>query len=442
MPDAVGDHHPIDATRRWTRVSPRKALLELVALFARHGDAYRTHSPAIERDLFAVCRIRTTCATCSSTTPPIIAKGIGIERVAILLGNGLDDQRAAAMAHCSAAGPALRSTARPSHARRAGHDRGEPATRQRAGETAARAGTTINLTQDMSEVTLEGRAARGVRNGARARGRRARRGAFALLTQESGRNLEFAYAFANSPSRSRPRSTRAPRRIEPRDDILQMLLLDARDRRAGDPMADRQLVDEILTLVVAGHETTASTLNWVWYLLALIRPPTRACTPNSPQPRSSRGMRTSSGLRSRARSSTGAAPVSAGLMLTRRAPGRRHAGRVRLPTGAEYWSRRTSSIATRAGQLPERFDPDRSTPDAVAARDRFALPFGLGPRACIGEHFALVEMPVARQDARERASGSSRPRASGRARAQVNLRARGDALVMLPTLRPWPNPLR
>ena len=33
-------------------------------------------------------------------------------------------------------------------------------------------------------------------------------------------------------------------------------------------MSDKQLVDEVMTLIVAGHETTASTLNWTWYLLA------------------------------------------------------------------------------------------------------------------------------------------------------------------------------
>ena len=45
-------------------------------------------------------------------------------------------------------------------------------------------------------------------------------------------------------------------------------MMDARDRDRGQPMSDAQLVREVLTLVVAGHETTASLLNWLWYLLA------------------------------------------------------------------------------------------------------------------------------------------------------------------------------
>ena len=51
-----------------------------------------------------------------------------------------------------------------------------------------------------------------------------------------------------------------------RNDIVS-LLIDARDRQTGEPMSDRELLDEIMTLIVAGHETTASSLNWFWYLL-------------------------------------------------------------------------------------------------------------------------------------------------------------------------------
>jgi cytochrome P450 len=52
-----------------------------------------------------------------------------------------------------------------------------------------------------------------------------------------------------------------------RSNDIVSLLIDARDRQTGEPMSDRQMLDEILTLIVAGHETTASSLNWFWYLL-------------------------------------------------------------------------------------------------------------------------------------------------------------------------------
>src|SRR5262249_25819906 len=61
----------------------------------------------------------------------------------------------------------------------------------------------------------------------------------------------------------------APRRADtpPRGDLLDMLLA-ARDPETGEGMSDRQLRDEILTIFMAGHETTANALSWVWYLLA------------------------------------------------------------------------------------------------------------------------------------------------------------------------------
>jgi cytochrome P450 len=45
------------------------------------------------------------------------------------------------------------------------------------------------------------------------------------------------------------------------------MLLSARDKETGVGMTDREVIDEITTLIIAGHETTASALNWTWYLL-------------------------------------------------------------------------------------------------------------------------------------------------------------------------------
>jgi len=54
----------------------------------------------------------------------------------------------------------------------------------------------------------------------------------------------------------------------PRDDLLSMLLA-ARGAEGGRRMTDRELRDETVTLLLAGHETTANALSWTWYLLAL-----------------------------------------------------------------------------------------------------------------------------------------------------------------------------
>src|SRR5207245_9180115 len=46
------------------------------------------------------------------------------------------------------------------------------------------------------------------------------------------------------------------------------MLMSARDKESGARMGERELIDEVMTLIVAGHETTASGLNWTWYLLS------------------------------------------------------------------------------------------------------------------------------------------------------------------------------
>ena len=90
---------------------------------------------------------------------------------------------------------------------------------------------------------------------------------FVAILQDARRDTRFAYEF-----RQLAREVRglvAERRVRPgrRFDLLQ-LLLDARDADTGEAMSDAEVVDEVMTLVVAGHETTASTLNWTWWLLA------------------------------------------------------------------------------------------------------------------------------------------------------------------------------
>jgi cytochrome P450 len=182
------------------------------------------------------------------------------------------------------------------------------------------------------------------------------------------------------------------------DDLLSMLL-DARDAATGEAMSDRQLRDEVLTTLFGGYEATADSLAWTWHLLA-----------RHPE----------ADARFRAEVETGMAddaPTADALGrmdFTRRvvmesmrlyppfwwnlraARADDEVGGQRIPAGAtvllvtyathhhpEFWAD------------PDRFDPDRFLPEAVAGRHRHAyVPFGTGQRACIGRHLAMLETPL------------------------------------------------
>ena len=192
----------------------------------------------------------------------------------------------------------------------------------------------------------------------------------------------------------------AERRADPaeRNDLLAMLLA-ARDPETGEGMSDKQLRDEILTIFMAGHETTANALAWVWYLLAqhpdaearLHDEVDRVLGGRMPRFADLAALKwTRMVIEETLRLYP---PAHA---IARRAVGEDRIGGARIPRGASisismYVTHRNPNIWPE----PERFDPERFATDAVARRHRFAyLPFGGGPRVCIGNTFALTEAQV------------------------------------------------
>jgi cytochrome P450 len=173
--------------------------------------------------------------------------------------------------------------------------------------------------------------------------------------------------------------------------------MEAPGRAHGQPMPDAQLVREIMTLVVAGHETTAGLLNWLWYLL-------------SRHPQSQ--MRLS---REFDRLRWGEVPTIDGLanytytgqvidealrlypplwLMTRRALNDDPLGDFFVPAGTEiYISPYLIQRSPDLWEVPDRFDPDRMHPENRLNRPELALcPFGAGARNCIGEPFARLEI--------------------------------------------------
>jgi unspecific monooxygenase len=179
----------------------------------------------------------------------------------------------------------------------------------------------------------------------------------------------------------------------PRD--LFDLLLAARDPETGDAFTSEQLRDQIATMILAGHETTAATLFWSLVLLA-IAPGEQQCvaeeadaaeiTPDNAMEMVSRLVRT------RAVISEALRLYPPAFTIVREAIGPDQAGEIGIKRGAIVliapWVLHRHVHHWRD---PDAFDPSRFLPDAPPI-PRFAyLPFGAGPRVCVGAQFALAE---------------------------------------------------
>jgi cytochrome P450 len=177
---------------------------------------------------------------------------------------------------------------------------------------------------------------------------------------------------------------------------LLSILLQARDEETGEGMTDRQVRDEVMTLLLAGHETTATALTWTWYLLSQYpeveerlhaeldevlagQPPAVDHLPRLPYTR----MILDETLR--------LYPPT--FSLSRRALVDDEIGGYALPAKSTillcpYTTHRHPAF----WENPGVFDPERFSPERAADRPHFAyFPFGGGPRQCIGNQFALME---------------------------------------------------
>ncbi|MEV6985365.1 cytochrome P450 [Sphaerisporangium sp. NPDC051017] len=179
------------------------------------------------------------------------------------------------------------------------------------------------------------------------------------------------------------------------DDVVSRLI--ASTREEADPCVGRlRMRDELVTLLLAGHETTASTLSWTFHLLD-----------GHPEVRER--------LRAEAVEVLGdRLPVYEDLhrlkytamvveevmrlyppvwMLPREAQGDDEVGGYHVPAGADvlispYTLHRHPAFWDR----PEVFDPERFDPDRPGGRPRYAyIPFGAGPRFCVGNHLGMME---------------------------------------------------
>jgi cytochrome P450 len=181
-------------------------------------------------------------------------------------------------------------------------------------------------------------------------------------------------------------------------DLLGMLM-SARDEDTGKGMSDQQMRDEIFTIFLAGHETTASLLGWTLFLLGQ-NPDVEARlrfeqqevlggqTPDH------ENLRKMDYTRKVLEEALRMYPPA--WMFARQAVREDVVDGYALPAGASIMlSPYVTHHLPEFWEDPDRFDPERFTMDRMENRPRFAyFPFGGGPRLCIGNNFALMEAPL------------------------------------------------
>jgi cytochrome P450 len=186
------------------------------------------------------------------------------------------------------------------------------------------------------------------------------------------------------------------RHADQEDNDLLSMLIAAKDADSGEYMTDQQLRDEVITLFLAGHETTANALSWTWYLLSKFpdverklyqelnqvlegRVPTLADIPALPYTR----MVIDESIRL----------FPPAWLISRTAREDDVVDGITIPAGSiAFLSPYVTHRHPDLWENPEGFDPERFSPARSASRPDFAyFPFGGGPRLCIGNNFALME---------------------------------------------------
>jgi cytochrome P450 len=364
------------------------SLERMTQLFARLGDTYRVFAPGRKSYSYVIHHPDDVKRVLVSNHRNY-TKGAGLDRVKILLGKGLMTSEGEFWRH-------QRYMMQPFFHRRVVTEFAQTLAAVNEQFTTrwdgfAARGEPLNVTEEMSELTLEI-----VLHSIFGRDLPQLSEDFAVVTKDQARNLQFAFKFRSLTKLVATVIARRRAGKEEHFDFVGMLM-SARDKESGEPMTERALIDEIMTLVVAGHETTASALNWTWYLISQYP---------AVESRLHAEIDASAMMTAPSLEQMEALPYTRqvidealrlyppGWLLSRRSIDADVLSGYDLPAGTDvllplYLLHRHP----RYWKDPDVFWPERFAPEHEADRPRFAyMPFAAGPRHCIGETLALYEM--------------------------------------------------
>ena len=400
--------------------------------FARYGDVYRVFAPA--RGVYNyVINHPDDVKRVMLTNHRNYTKGEGIDRVKILLGNGIMTSEGGFWRR-------QRRMMQPSFHRRVIDQFGklihEVNQKYEARWAAAAArGEPVNVSEDTSELTLEIVLRSIFGTDLDKLERQMGQNPFEVVAKQSNRDLKFAFQFRSLAKLVLELIKTRHESDEEHFDFLSMLMLTT-DRETGEPMGDRELIDEVLTLIVAGHETTAAALTWTWYLVTQHPEVAAALEAESDQhavdgPLGLDAAESLSFTHQVLQESLRMYPP--GWLLTRRAVEADELGGYPIAPRTdvflspyllhrhpEFWSN------------PEKFQPERFAGPDAAERHKFAyIPFAVGPRHCIGENIAMFEMLVHMHAMTRRFRLKRATNEPIVFEAQINLRPRSNLMMMV-----------
>lgn len=401
-------------------------------LFARYGDIYRVYSPGRKSHTYVINHPDDVKRVLVSNHRNY-TKGVGLDRVKILLGNGIMTSEGEFWRR-------QRYMMQPMFHRRvitefaqtiaAANDRW-----LERWDASAQRDEPINLTDDMSELTLDIVLRSVFGTDLQRLSDELGGNPFDVVTKEQARNLQFAYKFRSLTKLVAALVQRRREAQEEHFDYIGMLM-NARDKETGDAMTDRALIDEVMTLVVAGHETTASGLNWTWYLLS-----------QHPQVEARLHAEVDSAPKTEAPSLADMEALTythqvidealrlypPGWLLSRRAIEADVLSGFEIPAGTDVLlSPYLLHRHPRYWKEPDEFRPERFDAEHEAERPRFAyMPFAAGPRHCIGETFAVYEMLMHLSKVARRFRLVYVPDKPLELEAQINLRTRHPLTMRL-----------
>jgi enediyne biosynthesis protein E7 len=401
-------------------------------LYARFGDIYRVYSPSRRGFVYVINHPDDVKRVLVSNHGNYL-KGFGLDRVRMLLGNGI-------VTSDGELWRTQRYMMQPMFHRRvvtqfaavidAANDR-----LIERWQRYANSGEPVNVTDEMSEVTLDFILRAIFGDDLDRLTQTTGQNPFDLITEDSTRDLAFAARFYRLRKLVSDIITR--RRAQPSEnpDFIGMLV-QARDKASGAPMGERELVDEVMTLIVAGHETAASGLNSVWYLLSQ-HPQVEAKLHHEIDAlgeQKTPGLQISESLVYTRRIINEALRLYPPVwVLSRQSIGPDRLAGFDIPAGAQlllspYLVHRHPKFWSE----PELFRPERDEPESQGRGSLFArIPFGAGARHCIGESLALYEMSMHLYRVARRFRLTHPPAPPMELEALINLRTRQPIFMHL-----------